>query len=296
MDATASHILFFSVAVIVGALVNICGLGGVLIVPASIKILKLDATTAIVSALASFVVSAAVNMVWKTRQNSVPLKVVVPIFLGSSVGSILSQLALRSTGTLMPMILVSLLATMSGLEIVANFARGWLYPTETVEGAERDAECDAECDGRQKGDRVDDQDALPYTSGFFQYGATEALILGLGTGFFSGLTGTGGPIFLLPVLFKRAPKDASIHMLVAIAFSAAAALSMNSTVTNILLGQDFSLAVVFLGLAGNLCGMPAGNFVGDRLKTIDGGVDILKNVVGLVLLVVGVNLFVDVIQ
>jgi len=99
------------------------------------------------------------------------------------------------------------------------------------------------------------------------YSRTRAALLfaiGLATGFFSGMTATGGPFVLTPLLFAYTDEIAAVQV-VALGLTLSVVIGLSSAIANVLRTEvDLGLALV-IALAMSV-GMPLGVRVGTRMN------------------------------
>lgn len=241
-------LLFTLINIVVGILVNIVGVGGVLVVPAAAIILQCNTKLAISSALCSFVPGATANATSKIYTKVISHEEAAQVFLGAAIGACLSVFSLEFISSTAIQLLVGLVALFSG---------SWeIYKWKAIQTT-------------QTPQQDDDNNKYIVKS------RAESFFLGMFTGFGSGLSGTGGPILLLPVLLLRY-SEVPVMNLVAIAQCASAALTIFSTVTNLVKGSDIEWHIVTLAVAGNMTGLPLGHIIGKRLAKKKGGIILLR--------------------
>jgi len=160
-------------ALIVGVLVGCVGIGGVLLPPALAYVGGLDLHLAMATSMWSFLFTGAVGTMAYSRRNSVDWRMALWLSTGIVPAAILSA---RSNAALPAEVLTVLLATLITATGVNAFAK--------ASSTERAAH---------------------------SFGSLLLLQIGAVVGFGSALTGTGGPVLLVPILvFLRAPTLSAI--------------------------------------------------------------------------------------
>ena len=194
-------------ALIVGVLVGCVGIGGVLLPPALAYVGGLDLHMAMATSMWSFLFSGVVGTMAYSRRNSIDWRMVLWLGAGIVPAAVLGAL---SNAALPTEVLTALLATLITATGVNAFAQ--------APSTERAAH---------------------------SFGSLLLLQLGAVVGFGSALTGTGGPVLLVPILvFLRAPTLAAIGVSQVVQIPVA----IFSTLGYVLFGQvDFFLGTT-LGL------------------------------------------------
>lgn len=194
-------------ALIVGVFVGCVGIGGVLLPPALVYVGGLDLHLAMATSMWSFLFTGGVGTVAYSRRNSVDWRMVLWLCAGIVPAAVLGAL---SNAALPAEVLMVLLATLIIATGVNSFAK--------ATSAERAAH---------------------------SFSPLLLLQIGAVVGFGSALTGTGGPVLLVPILvFLRAPTLAAIGVSQVVQIPVA----IFSTLGYVLFGQvDFFLGTT-LGL------------------------------------------------
>lgn len=194
-----------------GLMIGCIGIGGVIIVPIMVNFLNWPIHSAIPAAMMTFLVSGAIGTMAFWRQRSVRWDLVMPMWLGVMPFALIGALV----GHMAPSALleggIGVLAIASGTQALLN--------------------------SQPHGDEHDGA------------GKEEPLFaIGAVTGFASALTGTGGPVVLVPILLWR-----GLPTLTVIGLSQAIQLPVSAlaTVGNALVGSlDIRLgALLAVGLA-----------------------------------------------
>ncbi len=161
MDWSAFALLG-GLSVIVGALIGGIGIGGVLLVPILTYIFAIDVHVAIAAAMFSYLFSGLVGATLYARKRSINWKMALWLFAGAMPAAFMGALIASAVPARGLEFLVATLTIFAG----ANALR------TPVEGAHRDR----------------------------LLSPVQLLIIGVITGFGSAITGTGGPLVLVPML------------------------------------------------------------------------------------------------
>ena len=162
MLTITTMILVSSIGIIVGVLIGAIGIGGVLLVPMLTYGLDLGIHVAIATAMVAYVLSGVVGTVEYARRGSIQWRMALWLCLGGMPGAYLGALAVWLTPGAILEGIIGLLVFLSGLQA--------LRPQAEDTGA-----------------RGSLAPAL-------------LLVIGIATGFASSITGTGGPLVLVPIL------------------------------------------------------------------------------------------------
>lgn len=154
-------LLVLVAALPIGVLVGMVGIGG-LVLPALLTQVTGDAHTAAATSSWAFLFTGVVAAVVLVRAGTLPRRLALLLAAGAAPGALLGALV---NGTVPDAVLVGLLAAITLASGVSN-----LLPSRRTTGARTD---------------------LP---------AALAVAVGAGVGFGSAMTGTGGPVLLVPVL------------------------------------------------------------------------------------------------
>ncbi len=204
-------------ALIVGVLIGCVGIGGVLLPPALVYFGGFDLHLAMATSMWSFLFTGGVGTIAYSRRNSVDWRMVLWLGAGTVPSAVLGALSNAALpGGLLTVLLAALIVA-AGVNALTK-----------ASSAERPA---------------------------YSFGNLLLLFVGAVVGFGSALTGTGGPVLLVPILiFMRAP------VLSAIAASQAVSIPVAffSTIGYVLFSQvDFTLgtALGLLAAVGVVIGM-----------------------------------------
>lgn len=146
-----------------GLLIGCVGIGGVILVPALTYLGGIAIHTAIPAAVAAYLVSGAIGTFAYWRAGSVPWRQALPLALGAMPAALVGAVASASAPA-------GVIETCIGMLTVACGLNVWLE--------------------RRTADMTARRDPSP----------RELALVGAVTGFASALTGTGGPLVLVPIL------------------------------------------------------------------------------------------------
>jgi uncharacterized membrane protein YfcA len=172
-----------------GLLIGCAGIGGVIVVPALIYVAGLPAQTAIAAALGAFVVSGLVGAYAYSRAGSIRWRAAALTWAGALPGAVAGALLAQKLAAVWLEVAIGILTLGAGLDALTR------RTTRTTAGEPL---------------------AAPGLVG-----------LGAGTGLLSALTGTGGPLVLVPALvWLETPLLAAIGLGQAIQLPIATAASL----------------------------------------------------------------------
>jgi uncharacterized membrane protein YfcA len=223
-----------------GLLIGCVGIGGVILVPALVYLAGHSVPTAIAAAMCAFVVSGIVGTHAYSKEGSIRWRVTIWMWLGALPCAFGGALLVSSVSPALLELAIALLAAGSGLHVLA---------------ARRE---------RPNGNRA--------------LSAPMLAAVGGATGFLSALTGTGGPLVLVPVLVALdVPILASIGLAQAIQLPVAAAATGGYLLSGLL---DVRLALALA--AGIALGTWSGAKAAHALPT-----GVLRRAVAVLLVLVG---------
>ena len=232
--------LVAALSVFVGLLIGGVGIGGVLLVPMLTYVLGLEVYQAISAAMLSYLFSGAVGAWAYARRKTIQWSAAAWLFLGAAAGAFLGATAAASVSSLALEVFIAVLIVLAGINAFRARPEG--------QAAER---------------------RLP-----------PAALAGIGavTGVGSALSGTGGPLILVPLLvFLKVPALAAVGLsqVIQVPISASASLG------NHLYGS-IDLAVALAIAAGLMLGVFAGARLAHRVAPA-----LLQRLVAAVLVAVG---------
>lgn len=240
MTELVTFLPFATLALLVGVFIGCVGVGGVLLVPGLVYVLGMNVQAAIATCMLSYLFSGAAGAIAYARRGSIRWPMAVWLCAGAMPGAYLGAAAVSITPARWLQSIIAALVLLSGIHALARRV------------AERG------CADRSGGARL--------------------AVLGALTGFGSALSGTGGPLILIPTLvWMNVPLLTAVGLGQVIQLPIAALASIG----NFQLGEvhiGLSLAIAALLVLGVLAGarlahhLPAG---------------LLKRTVAAVLIVVG---------
>ena len=186
-------VLFGTFGLMAGGLIGCVGVGGVILVPALVYLAGVPIKFAIAAAMFAYLLSGAVGTFAFARKKSIEWSMTIPLWLAAMPSALAGALAVNVASAHVLELLIGLLTAGSGIQALRRIAP----PAEAV------------------GQKV--------SNGYLA-------MAGSVTGFLSALTGTGGPLVLIPILMW-------VHVPV---------------LTAIGLAQAIQLPIAVLATAGNL--------------------------------------------
>ena len=199
-----------ALALAAGCLIGCVGIGGVILVPALAYVGGYSVHTAIAAAMASYVVSAAIGTFAYWRAGSVPWAMARPLCVAAMPSALVGALVSSVAPT-------TVLEAVIGVLTVASGLNTWR---------------------EQAHDSEDGHSLTP----------VQLSVAGVVTGFASALTGTGGPLVLVPILmWLRCPVILAVGMALVIQMP----IALLATAANAMTGSiDLTLALLLsIGLA-----------------------------------------------
>ncbi len=191
-----------------GFLIGCVGIGGVILVPLLSYVGDVHVHTAITGAMFAYLISGAVGTIIYARHGSIRWDLTLSMWLGAMPAAFAGALLASVLSTRLLELCIGVLTAISGLHAL-----------------------------RQRPEHVDDTDISLSRQALTTAGAT--------TGFLSALTGTGGPLVLIPILLW-------LHM---------------PTLTAIGLAQAIQLPIAALATGGNVLAGTLDLFMGSAIGT-----------------------------
>lgn len=155
----------FIVGLVVGVLIGAVGIGGVLLVPALFLLADVGVHEAIPACMLSYLATGAVGVLVYTRHGSIRWEMMIWLCLGAIPAAYLGSLSLLSIPADMIMVLISVLMIFAGIDALRK-------------------------------SKTKDQTSTEDKS----LGALPLIVIGIVTGFGSAITGTGGPLIVVPII------------------------------------------------------------------------------------------------
>jgi uncharacterized membrane protein YfcA len=230
-----------------GLLIGCIGIGGVILVPALVFVGAIPIQRAIPAALLAYIVSGLVATAIFARQKSIRWSMAAWLCLAAAPAAFAGAWAVKNANPRLLEITIGLLTMLSGINSLRREKHAELV-TKTIP-------------------------------------APLLLVIGAGTGFASSVSGTGGPLVLVPILMAM-----NLPVLTVIGLSQAIQLpiAIVGTFGNYLYGElDWYLGLV-LALA-----LMVGSWQGARLAHVVPR-DLLRRIVSVVLVVIGVFILANV--
>ena len=200
-------IILISICFIVGVLIGAVGIGGVLLVPALNLIGGIDVHEAVPACTLSYLATGVIGAIVYARHGSIQWSKVFWLCLGAVPAAFLGSISLLSIPAIGVMFLIALLMVVSGIDALIK-----AYRKSGEEHASR------------------------------QLSPVQFVVIGFVTGFGSAITGTGGPLILVPVvIYLGLPVLTAIGLSQAIQLPIAAFASVGNWMSGNL---NFELALV----------------------------------------------------
>ena len=153
------------ICLIVGLLIGAVGIGGVLLVPALAFVADLGVHEAIPACMLSYLATGAVGVIVFARHGSIQWNMVIWLCVGAIPAAYLGSISLLSIPALAVMSLISFLMILAGVDALIKFSK-----TATI--------------------RQND----------VSLSRSKLILIGFVTGFGSAITGTGGPLIIVPLI------------------------------------------------------------------------------------------------
>ena len=235
-----------AICFIVGLLIGAVGIGGVLLVPALTFVSGIGVHEAVPVCTLSFLATGIIGVIVYARHGSIEWSGVSWLCLGAVPGAFLGSISLLAIPALLVMLLIAALMIISGVDALLKAYRK--------------------------------TDSAPAVSGL---GVMPYILIGFGTGFGSAITGTGGPLILVPTLiFLGLPVLTAIGLAQAIQLPIAAFASTGNWLSGNL-NLELVAWIAPILVVGAFCGA----VVVHRLPT-----EPIRKLIAYLLIIVGVGL------
>ena len=248
MTELVTFLPFAILGLLVGVSIGCVGIGGVLLVPGLVYLVGMDVPVAIATCMLSYLFSGAVGAAEYARRGSIRWPMALWLGVGAMPGAYLGAMAVSAMPSRWLEGIVAVLVTLSGIQALLGRAQ---------------------------------ERAAAHAPGGAGLG-----VVGCATGFGSALTGTGGPLILIPILlWMKLPLLTAVGLSQVIQVPIAAL----ATVGNFQHGEVHAgagLAIAVLLVAGVL----AGARLAHRLPG-----PLLKRSVAMVLVAVGIFMVIRII-
>lgn len=159
----------FIVGLMVGVLIGAVGIGGVLLVPALFLLADVGVHEAIPACMLSYLATGAVGVLVYARHGSIRWEMMIWLCLGAIPAAYLGSLSLLSIPADMIMVLIAVLMIFAGLDALLK-------------------------------SKTKDQTPPEGPTESKSLGALALIVIGAVTGFGSAITGTGGPLIVVPII------------------------------------------------------------------------------------------------
>jgi uncharacterized membrane protein YfcA len=207
------------ICLIVGVLIGAVGIGGVLLVPSLYLIAGIDVHEAVPACTLSYLATGIIGVIVYARHGSIQWPKVFWLCLGAIPAAFLGSISLLSIPSIAVMSLIALLMIVSGIDALIKAYR-------------------------KSPDEQSTRELSPL----------QFMVIGFITGFGSAITGTGGPLILVPlIIFLGLPVLTAIGLSQAIQLPIAAFASAGNWMSGNL---NFELALVIAAV------MVVGSFAG----------------------------------
>jgi len=212
-------VVLTAICFIVGVLIGAVGIGGVLLVPALTWVSGISVHEAVPVCTLSFLATGVIGVIVYARHGSIQWPKVVWLCLGAIPAAFLGSISLLSIPAVAVMLLIASLMVVSGIDALLKAYR-------------------------QSEKKTGGRDLNP-----LQY-----IVIGFVTGFGSAITGTGGPLILVPIaIFLGLPVLTAIGLAQAIQIPIAAFASAGNWMSGNLNLELVAIIAPVL-VAGSFCG------------------------------------------
>jgi uncharacterized membrane protein YfcA len=212
-------LLLVAICFIVGVLIGAVGIGGVLLVPALTMVADIGVHEAVPVCTLSFLATGIIGVIVYAKHGSIQWSKVAWLCLGAVPAAFLGSISLLSIPAIAVMLLVALLMIVSGTDALLK-----AYRKSGQDHARR------------------------------QLNPVQYVVIGFVTGFGSAITGTGGPLILVPItIFLGLPVLTAIGLAQAIQVPIAAFASFGNWMSGNL-NFDLVLVIASVLVVGSFCG------------------------------------------
>ena len=241
MTELVTFLPFAVLGLFVGVSIGCVGIGGVLLVPGLVFIVGMDVQIAIATCMFSYLASGAVGAIEYARRGSIQWSMALWLCAGAMPGAYLGATAVSVLSPRWLESIIAVLVLFSGIYALAQ--------------------------------------RTPLATGAKQPGAAGLGVVGGITGFGSALSGTGGPLVLIPILvWMKVPLLTAVGLSQVIQLPVAALATVgNFQHGEVAVGASLAIAVLLV------LGVVVGARIAHRLSAV-----LLKRIVAGVLIAVGV--------
>ncbi len=213
---------------LVGILIGTCGIGGILIIPFLVYVASIDIHTVIPACMAGFIVTAAFANYAYAKRGSIRWDKALYLAIGAAPGAYLGSVTVLALSSLVLELFIAILVIGSGIRALATSS------------------------GEPRGAGVDQVPNL------------LLILVGLAVGYGSSLSGTGGPLLLIPTLLLL---DFPVMVAVGLSMAIQIPISPFATLGHLLHGSiDWQLAApIAVGLS---IGVLIGARIAHKISTL----------------------------
>jgi len=225
LDVIGTPIFFYLAATVfcffVGVLVGTCGVGGILVIPFLVYVADIGIHTVIPACMAGFIVTAIFANYAYAKRGSIRWDKALYLAIGAAPGAYLGSITVLALSSLVLEVIIASLVISSGLRAFATSKR------------------------------------QPHTTGVERMPNKAMILVRLAVGYGSSLSGTGGPLLLIPtLLFLNFPVMTAVGLSMAIQIP----IAPFATLGHLLHGSiDWHLALPIA------LGMSSGVLIGARI-------------------------------
>ena len=215
-------------SIFIGFLIGVCGVGGILIIPFLVYVAGLDIHTVIPACMAGFSFSAIFAVYAYARRGSIRWDKAFYLIIGAAPGAYLGSITLLALSSFILEIIVATLVIVSGIRALRRVPSG------------------------------------TGVSGLDKVANSVLVVVGFFVGYGSSVSGTGGPLLLIPtLLLLEFPVLAAVGLSMAIQIP----ISPFATIGHILHGSVDWLLAVPIGI-GVATGVTIGAIVAHKITAL----------------------------
>ena len=206
------------ISLVVGVLIGAVGIGGVLLVPSLSLVAGLSVHEAIPACMLSYLATGAVGVIIYARHGSIQWSMVGWLCIGAVPAAYLGSISLSSIPPAIVLLIIALLMIFAGMDALIKSGSG-------------------ASESHSK-----------------SLSKLQLIVIGVVTGFGSAITGTGGPLIIVPlIMFLGLPILTAIGLSQAIQIPIATFASIGNWVAGSL-NLSLSLTIALSMIAGSLVG------------------------------------------
>ena len=225
MDVVGTPILFYLTTTgfcfLVGVLIGTCGIGGILVIPFLVYVAKIDIHTVIPACMAGFIATAVFANYAYAKRGSIRWDKAVYLAIGAAPGAYLGSITVLTLSSLVLESIMAVLVLGSGVRALTSAA--------------------SEARGH----------------GLTRVPNAVLVLIGLAVGYGSSISGTGGPLLLIPTLLLL-----DFPVMIAVGLSMAIQIPISPFAT---LGHLLHGSINWVIAAPIAVGMSVGVLIGARI-------------------------------